>query len=149
VVRPIALGAAATIGESTKSPVQDRAKIWKGRSSAWDRERFLVIHDRQSETCLKTACILPGILLVRADLRSEATAVVDASGLPFATMMMYKSALDETHPNYIGMYAGALADEDVRAFVEDSDCVLGIGALASDFNTGPSRRGSIGRRPSM
>ena len=35
MVRPIALGAAATIGESTKSPAQDRAKIWKGRSSAW------------------------------------------------------------------------------------------------------------------
>jgi Cytochrome P460 len=33
VVRPIALGAAATIGESTKSPAQDRAKIWKGRST--------------------------------------------------------------------------------------------------------------------
>jgi indolepyruvate decarboxylase len=87
-------------------------------------------------TRAKTGCILPGILLVRAGLRSEATAVVDASGLPFATMMMDKSVLDETHPNYIGMYAGALADEEVRAFVEGADCVLGIGALASDFNTG-------------
>ena len=29
---------AATIGESTKSPAQDRAKIWKGRSSAWPEQ---------------------------------------------------------------------------------------------------------------
>jgi indolepyruvate decarboxylase len=84
----------------------------------------------------RTACILPGILLVRLGLRSEATAVVDASGLPFATMMMDKTALDEAHPNYIGMYDGALAEESVRAFVEDADCVLAIGGLASDFNTG-------------
>src|SRR5215475_10881312 len=34
-------------------------------------------------TLARTACILPGILLVRLGLRSEATAVVDASGLPF------------------------------------------------------------------
>ena len=51
-------------------------------------------------------------------------------------MMMDKSTLDETHPNYIGMYDGALAEEEVRAFVEGAGCVLGIGALASDFNTG-------------
>jgi indolepyruvate decarboxylase len=32
----------------------------------------------------KTACILPGIIISRCGLRNEATAVVDASGLPFA-----------------------------------------------------------------
>lgn len=83
-----------------------------------------------------TARILPGILLVRLGLRSEATAVVDASGLPFATMMMDKTALDEGHPSYVGMYDGAVAEESVRAFVEDADCVLALGGLATDFNTG-------------
>jgi indolepyruvate decarboxylase len=87
-------------------------------------------------TQAKTACILPGIILARLGLRSEATAVVDASGLPFATMMMDKTVIDEAHSNYVGVYDGALANENVRAFVEDADCVLGIGALASDFNTG-------------
>lgn len=84
----------------------------------------------------KSACILPGILVARLGLRAQATAVVNASGLPFATMMMDKTVLDEEHPNYIGMYSGALAEESVRAFIEDADCVLVIGAVASDFNTG-------------
>jgi indolepyruvate decarboxylase len=84
----------------------------------------------------KTACILPGVLLARFGLQALATAVVDASGLPFATMLMDKSVLDETHPNYIGIYNGALTDENVRAFVEGADCVLNFGALATDFNTG-------------
>jgi indolepyruvate decarboxylase len=84
----------------------------------------------------KTACILPGIMVARFELWNEATAVVDASGLPFATMLMDKGVLDETHSNYIGMYDGRFMDEEVRVFVEGCDCVLGFGALLTDFNSG-------------
>jgi indolepyruvate decarboxylase len=51
-------------------------------------------------------------------------------------MFMDKCVLDEAHPNYIGMYDGRLMNEEVRAFVEGCDCVLGIGAMLTDFNTG-------------
>jgi indolepyruvate decarboxylase len=84
----------------------------------------------------KTACILPGIIIARCGLRKEATAVVDASGLPFATMLMDKCVLDEEHPSYIGMYDGKLMDEQIRAFVEGCDCVLSIGAMLTDFSSG-------------
>ena len=84
----------------------------------------------------KTACILPGFLVARSNLRREMMAVVDASGLPFATMFNDKSSLDETHPSYFGMFDGQLMDPDVSAFVEDSDCILGIGAFLTDFNSG-------------
>jgi indolepyruvate decarboxylase len=84
----------------------------------------------------RSACILPGIIVSRCGLREQAAAVVDASGLPFATMFMDKCVLDEAHPNYIGMYDGRLMNEEVRAFVEGCDCVLGIGAMLTDFNTG-------------
>ena len=62
--------------------------------------------------------------------------MVDACGLPFATMFMDKCVLDEGHPRYIGMYDGKLMNEQVRAFVEGCDCVLGIGAMLTDFNSG-------------
>jgi indolepyruvate decarboxylase len=84
----------------------------------------------------RTACVLPGIIVSRCGLQREAAAVIDASGLPFATMFMDKCVLDETHPNYIGMYDGRLMNEEVRAFVEGCDCVLGIGAMLTDFNSG-------------
>jgi indolepyruvate decarboxylase len=83
-----------------------------------------------------TACILPGILVSRYGLQEQATAVINASGLPFATMFMDKCVLSETHPNYIGMYDGKLMNEQVRVFVEGCDCVLGIGAMLTDFNSG-------------
>src|ERR1700751_960735 len=83
-----------------------------------------------------TACLLPGIILSRYGLTNEALAVVEASGLPFATMFMDKSVLDEGPPHYVGMYDGKLMNEEVRAFVEGCECVIGIGAMLTDFNTG-------------
>jgi indolepyruvate decarboxylase len=51
-------------------------------------------------------------------------------------MFMGKAVLDEQHPNYIGMYDGALMNEGVRDFVESCDLVIEVGAVHSDFNTG-------------
>jgi indolepyruvate decarboxylase len=81
------------------------------------------------------ACVLPGILLRRLGLTDAAEAFVDASGLPFATMFADKSVLGEDRPNYIGMYAGRLMGEPVRAFVESCDAVALIGTMLTDGNT--------------
>lgn len=84
----------------------------------------------------RTACILPGILVTRTRVQDALRNFVDASGLPFATMFMGKSVLDEQHPSYIGMYDGKLMNGAVRAFVEGCDLVLEIGTMLTDFNTG-------------
>jgi indolepyruvate decarboxylase len=84
----------------------------------------------------QTACILPGLVAARAGLGAELQAFVDAAGLPFATMFADKSVLDEQHPAYIGMYDGRLMDESVRKFVESCDCVVTVGTVMTDFNTG-------------
>src|SRR6201987_5729805 len=84
----------------------------------------------------KTACILPGVLANRAGLQDAVQAFVDASGLPFATMMTDKSVLEEQQPAYIGMYDGNLISCAVREFVESCDQVVLIGTILSDFNTG-------------
>jgi indolepyruvate decarboxylase len=84
----------------------------------------------------KTACILPGFLAYRAGLADTMQALVDASGVPFATMLTDKSVLDEQQPAYIGMYDGHLIDDAVCQFVESCDRVVLIGTILSDFNTG-------------
>jgi indolepyruvate decarboxylase len=84
----------------------------------------------------ETACVLPGLILSRLGLAGQARDFIEASNLPFATMFSDKSVLDETLPTYVGMYGGKLMNEPVRAFVEDADLVLGIGAVLSDFNSG-------------
>jgi indolepyruvate decarboxylase len=62
--------------------------------------------------------------------------VINASGLPFATMFMGKSVLDESQPAYAGMYDGALMNEEVRKFVEGRDRIVTVGAPMTDFNSG-------------
>jgi indolepyruvate decarboxylase len=84
---------------------------------------------------VRQACVLPGVLLRRLGLQAAAAAFVEASGLPFATMFGDKSVLGEDHPSYIGLYAGRLMGEPVRAFVESCDAVVMIGAMLTDGNT--------------
>ena len=75
------------------------------------------------------------MLLRRLGLQAAAATFVDASGLPFATMFGDKSVRAEDHPGYIGMYAGRLMNEPVRAFVESCDAVVLLGATLTDGNT--------------
>ncbi|AOV98151.1 indole-3-pyruvate decarboxylase [Edwardsiella hoshinae] len=82
------------------------------------------------------ACALPGIYLTRHQVRQAAQNLIEAANLCFATMIMDKGVLDESHPNYIGMYNGQLLNPEVRDFVESCDCVLLMGTLLSDFNSG-------------
>jgi len=83
-----------------------------------------------------TACAIAGILVGRTNQRDAMQALIDASGLPFTTMLMGKSVLDEQQPGYIGMYNGALMNDDVREFVESRDRLLSVGASMTDLNTG-------------
>ena len=84
----------------------------------------------------RKACVLPGLLVARGGHQAAMQALIDSSGLPFATMFMDKSVLDETHPAYVGMYDGALMQPEVRGFVEGADQVIAAGTLMTDFNTG-------------
>ncbi len=83
-----------------------------------------------------SAVVLAGYLIARLGLRGTAKGLLARTGLPFATMFMDKTALDETLPGYLGLYDGRIMNPDVRDFVEGCDCVLNLGALWSDFNTG-------------
>jgi len=42
----------------------------------------------------------------------------------------------EQHPFYLGVYEGALGRDDVRRYVEASDCVIMLGAFLTDINLG-------------
>ena len=84
----------------------------------------------------KKACIMPGILVERFGLKELTTAAVNASGLPYVTLESDKSVLDETNPSYLGLYSGQLINPEIREFVESCDCILAIGTILSDYNTG-------------
>ena len=51
-------------------------------------------------------------------------------------MCWAKPAFPESHPQFAGVYMGALGDPAVREMLDGSDCVLGIGVVRTDLGTG-------------
>src|ERR1035437_2122715 len=84
----------------------------------------------------KKACSMPGIFVDHFGLKDLTTAVVNASGLPYVTIAMDESVLDETNPSYLGLYSGHFVNLEIRDFVESCDCILAIGTVLSDINLG-------------
>lgn len=82
----------------------------------------------------ENAVMLVDFNTVRYGLEEEVRTLAEKLNVPVAQMMQGKSGFDEQHPQYIGIYAGAFGDPEVRAKVEEADCIIAIGMLWSDFN---------------
>ncbi|MDJ0633893.1 MAG: thiamine pyrophosphate-binding protein [Xenococcaceae cyanobacterium MO_188.B29] len=80
--------------------------------------------------------ILAGVELHRYGIADLLSSLLDKTGYPFATTLLGKSILSEMHPQFIGSYAGTLSQEYVQQRVENSDCILCLGAFMSDINLG-------------
>ncbi|TXG84579.1 MAG: alpha-keto acid decarboxylase family protein, partial [Thermomicrobiales bacterium] len=77
-----------------------------------------------------------GVELYRFGLQDEALALIEASGIPAAVTLLDKGAIEERSPLFLGVYAGALGRDDVRRYVEESDCLIMLGTLLTDINLG-------------
>jgi indolepyruvate decarboxylase len=74
--------------------------------------------------------------LIRFKLQKEFAGFLNKTGFPYVTMMLGKTVLSEHHPQFIGLYEGDRSRDYVRNRVESADCILQLGALMTDFNTG-------------
>lgn len=83
----------------------------------------------------KHPAILVDACAIRHRALEETHNLIDKSGIPTFVTPMGKGAVDETLPNYGGVYAGSGSNEGVKESLESSDLVLSIGAIKSDFNT--------------
>lgn len=82
---------------------------------------------------------VPGYALRRFDCLDIAQAVIEKSGLPFFTALQDVTVLPQSHPQYGGNYLGrweGIADMDLAKYVEESDCVIGIGPENHSMNNG-------------
>ena len=80
--------------------------------------------------------IIAGEELSRFEVADILPGLLERTGIPCATTMLSKSVIDESHPLYLGVYAGALGLDPVREYVESSDCVIVLGANLSDVTLG-------------
>ena len=84
----------------------------------------------------KRPVILGGVEIHRFGLQDTLLKFVEKSGIPVAATLLGKSIIRENHPQYLGIYEGAMGREDVCRIVERADCVLILGAFMTDINLG-------------
>ena len=83
----------------------------------------------------KNPVILVDACAIRHRALSEVHDFVTQSGLPTFVAPMGKGAVDETLPNYGGVYAGNGSNAGVAERLESSDLICTVGSIKSDFNT--------------
>jgi indolepyruvate decarboxylase len=80
--------------------------------------------------------VIGDVELIRFRLQKEFAGFLQKTGFPYVTMMLGKTVLSEHHPQFIGLFEGDRSRDPVRDRVESADCILQLGVLMTDFNTG-------------
>ena len=80
--------------------------------------------------------IILGVEVHRFGLQDDVVRLAEVAGIPMAATMLGKGVVAETHPQYMGLYSGALGREEITKYVEGSDCVLMLGTFMTDINLG-------------
>jgi TPP-dependent 2-oxoacid decarboxylase len=100
--------------------------------------------------------VLADFLVHRLGCVKELNALLDADTVPHATLMWGKSLVDESSPNYVGIYAGAASEDSVREVIEDAPVLVTAGVLFTDMVSGffsqridPARTIDIGANQSV
>src|SRR6478736_2209744 len=77
----------------------------------------------------KSIVAFPAFTILRLGLQKEAQKVIEALGCPFVTTHMEKCVIDESHPQFAGMYVGAVSEPKTRQIIEGADLILDPGGV--------------------
>jgi pyruvate decarboxylase len=77
----------------------------------------------------KRPTILVDACAIRHRVLEEVHDLIDKTGLPVFVTPMGKGAVNESHPNYSGVYAGDGSQPEIKKQIEASDLILSIGAI--------------------
>ncbi|MEX3632755.1 alpha-keto acid decarboxylase family protein [Rothia sp. LK2492] len=111
------------------APLNVPAKL----SSPGARESF-----RKDLTTLlagKKTTVLADLLVHRMGAQNNLTEMLDATGLPYATLMWGKTLVDESKPEFAGIYAGVVSNERTKKAVEDAEILICAGVTFTDTTT--------------
>ena len=84
----------------------------------------------------KKPVIIAGIELHRFGIQDDLLQFIENTHIPVAATPLSKSVISEHHPQYMGVYEGAIGRDEVREYVESSDCLMLMGTFMTDINLG-------------
>lgn len=111
-------------GERLKTPID-----LKYPTNDPDKEDYVVDVVLKYLLAAKNPVILIDACAIRHKVIAEVHDLIHKTQLPVFVTPMGKGAVNETHPNYGGVYAGDGSQPDVKERVEASDLILTIGAI--------------------
>src|SRR6478752_5269053 len=80
--------------------------------------------------------VLADFLVHRLHCVGSLNALLAADTVPHATLMWGKSLVDESSPNFLGIYAGAASADPVRQAIEDAPVLVTAGVMFTDMVSG-------------
>jgi TPP-dependent 2-oxoacid decarboxylase len=80
--------------------------------------------------------LVAGVELLRYGMHTAFRKLAEKTNIPVTSTILGKSAFGERHTQYIGLYEGGISKEQVRQYVEGSDCVVFLGVLLTDIDLG-------------
>lgn len=98
-----------------------------------EREDYVVDVVLKYIYAARNPVILVDSCAIRHRVLDEVHDLVEKTHLPVFVTPMGKGAVNETHPNYGGVYAGEGSQPEIKDRVEASDLILTIGAIKVDF----------------
>ncbi len=84
----------------------------------------------------KQPVLLVGAQVRRFGLKDDVVALATALNIPVVTSILGKATFPETHANFIGNYFGQFGSPAVKEYVEGADCILALGAVMTEMETG-------------
>ncbi len=124
---------------------RDIVKVACRAPGPWKHAKLMSDKDTLAEavseaaSMLRTAkrpVILAGVELHRYGLQDLLRKFVDRAGCAVSATLLGKSVISEAHPQYIGIYEGAIGREDTCKIIESADCLLILGAMLTDIDLG-------------
>ncbi|EEU46228.1 uncharacterized protein NECHADRAFT_99885 [Fusarium vanettenii 77-13-4] len=101
-----------------------------------ESEDFVVEEVLKAMYAATRPVILIDACAIRHRVVDEVHELIDKLELPVFVTPMGKGAVNEDHPNYGGVFAGEGSHPPrVKQIIEDSDLLITVGAMKSDFNT--------------
>ena len=101
-----------------------------------DALRESLAEAQETINAAKKPVIIAGVEMHRFGLADEVVKFAEKNSIPMCATLLGKSVVSEKHPLYLGIYEGAMCRESLRNYVEDSDCLIMLGAFLTDIDMG-------------
>ncbi len=115
------------------------ASPYQARYPASDKDHLQVLlgHIQTALKKAKNPLLLIDVLTSRFSLKNEIRELIKHLNIPAATTLFGRGALNETDPQFVGLYMGDVSTKKIKQTVENADAILIVGGLHNcDYNTG-------------